>query len=378
MIKIPRTLSLYLAKHYVVNLIMLMLALCAIIYLFDIVELIRRAEKQDTVPLSMVFQMGLLKLPEVGQLLLPFAVLFSAMFTFWKLSRRSELIIVRSSGFSAWQFLAPIAAIALLTGLLQISIINPVGALLVSKFEQMERTYLSKQENQIALFKEGLWMRQVNTHTATENKDIDDISNGYVILHASQIDPKEWKLLDVSALHFNHNDKFIARVDAPEAFLRKDHWLFPGATIHKNNAKPEKASEYKLATALTPKDIQESFASTASMSFWNLPSYIETLERTGFDATKLRVHYQNLIAQPLLFIAMVILAATVSMRPPRFSGSFILISGGIAIGFIVFFTSSFLQALGSSGQIPIFLAAWSAPIVCFLFGVGMVLQLEDG
>lgn len=373
---LPKTLSFYLARHYVINLLILLLALLAIVYLFDTVELIRRAEKQDNVPLSLVFQMSFLKLPEVGQVLLPFAILFSAMYTFWQLTRKSELIVVRSAGFSAWQFMAPIATVAILAGLLQIAIINPVGALLVGKFEEMERTYLSKQENQIALFQDGLWMRQVNNPTA--NTDTQDISDGYAILHAEQIEPAEWKLLDVSTLHFNSQDQFLGRIDSPEAFLEKGRWLFTNAKVHKANSESVELETYALPTALTPQDIEESFSSPASISFWNLQNHIQTLERTGFDATRLKVHYQSLIAQPLLFVAMIILAATVSMRPPRFSGSFILLASGIAIGFGVFFISSFLQALGSSGQIPTVMAAWAAPMICFLFGIGTMLHLEDG
>ncbi len=372
----PPTLSGYLARNYALNLLFLLLGLLAIVYLFDTLELIRRAENRDDVSLSLVLQMGLLKLPEVGQIILPFAVLFGAMFTFWQMTRRSELIVVRSAGFSAWQFLAPIAGVAIVAGILQIGIINPVGALLVSKFEQLERTHLSHQENQIALFREGLWLRQVN-NPAQNDKTL-SVEDGYVILHAVRIEPKEWKLMDVSALYFNRYDRFLKRVDAPEAYLNKGQWLFKGSKIHEVNKKAVLQAEYTLPTALTPQDIEESFASTASMSFWSLPGYIQTLERTGFDATRLKVHYQSLIAQPLLFLSMVILAASVSMRSPRSSGSLGLLTAGVGIGFMVFFLSSFLQALGASSQIPVVLAAWSAPIICFLFGVGTMLYLEDG
>jgi len=372
----PKTLSLYLARQYALNLIVLLLGLLAIVYLFDTVELIRRAEKRDDVSLLLVLQMGVLKLPEVGQVLLPFGVLFGAIFTFWQLSKRSELIVVRSSGFSVWQFLAPIALVAVSAGLLQMAIINPIGALLVGKFEQWERMYLSKHDNQIALFREGLWMRQIVN--PKDNQNLQSIDDGYVILHAVRIDPKAWILHDVFALYFNHKDKFLMRVDAPKAYLNKGHWLFEDSMVHKIGHKPDMRFQYILPTILTPEDIEESFASSTSMSFWGLPDYIKTLERTGFDATRLRVHYQMLIAQPLFFLSMVLLAASVSMRPSRFHGSFGLIVMGVAVGFLVFFLVSFLQALGASGQIPVILAAWSAPMICFLLGVGMMLYLEDG
>jgi lipopolysaccharide export system permease protein len=148
------TLSKYLARSYIFNTVFLLLGLLSIIYLFDMVELIRRASKTSDVPFALIFQMGLLKLPDVGQVLFPFAILFGAMFTFWQFNRRSELVILRSSGFSVWQFIGPIVVVAMVMGVLQVGALNPLGAILVSKYEQLEGRYLENQTSQIAIFPE--------------------------------------------------------------------------------------------------------------------------------------------------------------------------------------------------------------------------------
>ncbi|GJL85572.1 MAG: LPS export ABC transporter permease LptG [Micavibrio sp.] len=375
--KITTTLSRYLARTYFMNMLLLLLALLAVIYLFDTVELIRRAGKRPDVPLTLVLQMSLLKLPEVGQLLFPFAILFSAMFTFWQLSRRYELVVVRASGFSVWQFLAPVVGVAVFIGIFQVTVFNPVGSLLVSKYEQLEQIHLSRQKNQIAVFKEGLWLRQ-RADGGKEGENAKDKDGGYVILHAAKIKQPHWVLKNVTVLYFDENDWFESRVDAKQATLEKGRWLFSDVMIYKVQEEVRNENFYALPTQLTPEDIEESFASPETMSFWRLPGYIQTLEETGFDATRLRVYYQSLLSQPLMFAAMVLLAATVSMRPPRFRGGMVLFALGVFIGFLVFFMSSFLQALGASGQIPTILAAWSPALICFLSGVGVMMNLEDG
>lgn len=53
--RIPATLSRYIARTYFVNLIFLLMILLGIIYLFDIVELVRRASKREDVPLCWFF-----------------------------------------------------------------------------------------------------------------------------------------------------------------------------------------------------------------------------------------------------------------------------------------------------------------------------------
>jgi len=398
--KITLTLSNYLARHYTFNLIFLLIGLLSVIYLFDTVELIRRASKHDDIPITIVLQMGLLKLPEVGQTLFPFAVLFSAMYTFWQLTRRYELIVVRSSGFSVWQFLLPIAAIGILFGILQMTVINPVGAVFISKFEDMERVHLKRQKNQIAVFEEGLWLRQPvlidsspeikpdndekNIQPGTQNGEehtearIKNLVKGYVVVHAQKVEQPEWILQNVTVFYFTKDNKFLQRVDAKSATLEKEYWHLKDATIHKTGSPMQTDARYILPTTLTIQDIQESFSSPESMSFWKLPGYIKTLEQTGFDATRLKIYYQNLLSQPLMFCAMILLAAAVSMRPPRARGTFLMIASGVFIGFVVFFLSSFLQAMGSSQQIPVLLAAWSPALIAFLLGLSVMMNLEDG
>ncbi|MFP4387004.1 MAG: LPS export ABC transporter permease LptG [Alphaproteobacteria bacterium] len=391
MMKVTLTLSQYLAKRYILNLLLLLVGLLSIVYLFDTVELIRRASKHADVPISLVLKMGLLKLPEVGQTLLPFAILFSAMYTFWQLTRRYELIVVRSSGFSVWQFLLPMAIIGIIFGALQMAVINPIGAVFISKFEDMERIHLKREKNQIAVFEEGLWLRQpvlINTSSITNNDNERDIETrqaqtsalleGYVVIHAQKIEQPQWLIRNVTVFYFTQDNDFLQRIDAKTAKLENNYWHFDDVTIHKKDAPLDSVPQYELPTKLTIRDIQDSFSSPESMSFWKLPAYIRTLEQTGFDATRLKIYYHTLLSQPLMFCAMILLAAAVSMRPPRSRGTFILITSGVFLGFIIFFLSSFLQAMGSSQQIPILLAAWSPALITFLLGLSVMMNLEDG
>ncbi len=365
MILLPPTLTRYLAKSYAVNMAGMAVILLGIIYLFDTVELLRRASKHDDVDFGTVVVMGLLKIPEMAGVIAPFILLFSALFTFWQLAKRQELVVLRSSGVSVWQFLAPPLLVALAAGVVMITVINPLGSLFYSRYTVLETTYLDREQETIALFDEGLWLKQ-------------DTGQGYAILHASSIDMPDWQLRDVMVLFFDPSDVFIRRVDAGTAMLKQGNWLLRNAVINVAGTPSQEVKTFDLPTALTPQDIEDSFSSPSTMGFWSLPSYIETLEATGFDSTRLRIHFQSLLSQPFLFAAMILLAATVALRPQRQGGTFAFIAGGVVIGFVVFFMSNFLQALGASHQIPVFLAAWSPALLCGLLGIATLLTLEDG
>jgi lipopolysaccharide export system permease protein len=283
------------------------------------------------------------------------------------LTRRYELIVVRSAGFSVWQFLGPVIGIAICLGFFNMTIVNPVGSILLSKYERLESEYLSHRKNYVTLLKEGLWLRQIQ-------------QDGHVILHAQKIDIPSWRLNEVMVLFFDQQDNFRRRIDAESASLDEDKgtWLFENVTNNEADAEPQTLPLIALPTDLTEEELEESFSSPETMSFWAMPDFIRTLEATGFDATEMRIHYHSLLAQPLLFTAMILLAATVSLRPPRLQGTAGLVAAGIAIGFLVFFLSSFLKALGASHQIPVVLAAWSPALVTTLLGMAVMLNLEDG
>ncbi len=355
----------YLARLYAVNLLLMTAALWGVMYLFDTVELLRRAGKENKVSLALVLKMGLLQLPDIGQTILLFAILFSAMLTFWQLNRRQELIIMRAAGLSVWQFLTPVIGVTLVAGLLATAALNPLSALLQERFQRLESAYLNHEKNNIALFDEGLWLRQ-------------EEEGGYIILHAAGVKMPEWQLRKVMVLYFGSDDSFRKRLDAETATLGNGAWVFNNAIINSPDKNAEKAATTSLQTKLTPREIEDSFSSPRTMSFWRLPAFIRTMESTGFDASRLKVRFYALIAQPLLFVAMILLAAAVCLRPPRQRGTLLLIIAGIFSGFVAFFMASFLQALGASHQIPIFLAAWAPSFVLLLLGVTVLLNLEDG
>ncbi|MEM9469198.1 MAG: LPS export ABC transporter permease LptG [Pseudomonadota bacterium] len=359
------TLNLYMMKLYVINFLIMLLCLLTIIYLFDVVELLRRASKFDDVPFVFILQMGLLKLPEVGQQVFPFVVLFSAMFSFWQLSKRYELVVMRSAGFSVWQFMGPVLLAVVLIGILQVTVINPLSAHLIKRFESLESFYLDKQSNLVSLSKQGLWLRQ-------------DYEDGLAILHADSIKMPEWQLQNVIVFFFNSDVTLKRRVDAARGELEKGEWRFLDAVSNQNGELQERSDFISMATDLTIDDIEESFSDPMTISFWALPSFMRTVEQAGFNATPLKVHFQKLLSTPLLFLAMVFLAASVSLRPPRQQGTFFLILFGIAMGFGIFFLSNFLQALGASGQIPILIAAWFPASIAFILGLSVILRVEDG
>ncbi|MFO4987265.1 LptF/LptG family permease, partial [Salmonella enterica subsp. enterica serovar 1,4,[5],12:i:-] len=84
-----------------------------------------RAGDSPTATTPSIIQLALYRAPSVAEQIFPFAVLFGGMFALLNLSRKLELVVARSVGISAWQFLQPAALVAGLIGLVSIGIYNP-------------------------------------------------------------------------------------------------------------------------------------------------------------------------------------------------------------------------------------------------------------
>ncbi len=358
-------LSRYISMLFFRNVLFLFSGLLAIIYLFDTLELLRRAVKQNQVGITTVLEMGLYKLPEVGQQLIPFAILFAAILTLWQLSRRQELIILRCAGLSAWRFLSPLFVSAAMIGVVYVTILHPFSAAMLSRYEVMQSTYLTQSKNLVTLSRDGLWLKERD-------------SEGEIIIYAASVAVPEWTMNKVMALFFDNHGNNYQRVDAQFAHLEDGQWVFEQTTVNRPGQPALRLPLYTMATEMTVEDIQESFSDPETISFWKLRDFIDTLNATGLEATGLEIYYQNLLSQPLMLASMILIAAAVSLRPPRSGRNLILLMGGIGAGFAIFFLSSFLKALGTTHQIPVMLSAWAPSLICTFIGTGILMRTEDG
>ena len=101
-------------------------------------------------------------------------------------------------------------------------------------------------------------------------------------------------------------------------------------------------------------------------------------QEAGLDARGYRLQFQKLLARPLLLVAMVLVAASFSLRFFRFGGVAKTLAGGVAAGFVLYIATEISSDLGGSGAISPLLAAWSPAVVGSMLGTLSLLHSEDG
>lgn len=363
--RLSSTLSIYIARTFFVSIAIVLGVLISLITVIDMVELLRRASGHDSASLGLVIQMTLLRVPFMTQKVIPFAVLFGGMFALMRLTRSHELVVARAAGVSVWQFLLPGLMLALAIGGFVVTTFNPFASATTWRYEELEAKYLRGRSSLLAVSSTGLWLREGRP-------------DGQSVVHALRVSPRNMELYDVTIFVYKGKDRFSYRLDADTATLRDGYWELKNALVSVPDQPSIFAADYRVDTELTRNQIQESFASPETLSFWQLPRFIATLEKAGFSALRHRLHWNAVLATPLLLFAMVLIAATFSLRLTRRGGTGLLVVGGLLAGFLLYFLTDLVRALGLSGSIPVVLAAWAPAGVSTMLGLAMLFHLEDG
>ena len=365
--RLSPTMSLYIGRQFLASFLVVFMVFVLLILVVDIIELLRRSASRPEITFAMVLEMALLKLPHMGQQTFPFAVLFGGMAAFWRLTRNHELMVTRAAGVSAWQFLLPVIVIAFFLGIFNITLFNPLASAALSRYERIEAVKLRGRTSFFALSSEGLWLRQAN-------------KTGQSVVHADSVlqQGTTVELRDVIVFMYKGADQFFERADAEYARLEDGFWHMRNVWVYQLEKASKFEKDYWLETDLTLGSIQDSFAPPETMSFWDLPGFIETLENAGFSAVRHRLHWNSLLAEPFLLCAMILIAAIFTLRQSKRGGTAFIIGGGVMTGFVLYFFTDVVLALGLSDSIPVVLAAWTPSGVTLLLGLAMLLHLEDG
>jgi len=250
-------------------------------------------------------------------------------------------------------------------GILTMTVFSPVAAAFLTQYTRLEARYIHGQASQLAVSSTGLWLRQGDAeHQA--------------VIHALRVADQGVHLQEVTVFNYLGLDRFAGRIDAASADLEPGHWHLTDAWVSGADGLPKNLPVYDLPTELTPAQIQESFASPDTISFWELPRFISNAEGAGFSALRHRLYWYSLLALPLLFSAMVFMAASFSFRFTRLGGVPQLILAAVLSGFGVYFLGDVTQALGRSGILPTPLAALAPAVAAILLGMTLLFHEEDG
>ena len=364
---VPSLFSRYLAKNFVLSFIGTLLVLMAFILLFDVIELLRRSASRSYVTFGDVLELGLLKLPQMVPLILPFAVLISALIVFYRFSKSNELVIARAAGMSVWNFMMPVLVVVFLIGIINVTLFNPISAVMYKKYEFEEKSTFKKNTN-LAWTERGLWIRERQGDRA------------FVMYarHVKQLS-ESLSLSDVFVLELDEKETLARQIEAEKGTLRKNMLVLLEPVVYEGEDKKEQLPFFTLPTEFDVDKILQTFDAPEEISFWKLPAFIKMLDSAGFFSSRYKMQFYSLLASVFSLLSMVFVASVFGMTPNQRQGGVLMkICGAFVCGFVLFFLSRLTTALGVSGSLPFFLAAFGPSIIVILLASTALLYQENG
>src|SRR5215467_7054849 len=359
------TLARYFGLRFLTAVLLVFAGIFALVTLVDYIELMRRAGDIPNVSAWVIWKTSIYRVPQVTERIMPFAILIGAMSCYLNLSRRLELVVARSAGLSAWQFVAPALLVAFAIGLMATAIYNPIAAILQERSKRFETELFGQTATGLSRSGGTFWIGQRT-------------DEGQAIINAVSSRDQGINLNGVSVFTFDTEGRFKQRIEARAAVLETGVWVLRDARVYALAVLPVKQSEFRLKTSLTPEQVRESFATPETVPFWELPQYIQIAEHAGLVAAGYRLQFQKLLARPFLLAAMVLLAAAVSLRFFRFGGVQKMVLSGVAAGFLLYVLSKVTEDLSKAELMHPVAAAWLPVLAGGVTGFIALLYQEDG
>jgi lipopolysaccharide export system permease protein len=321
---------------------------------FDLVRKVTDAG----LPLEIAMQVMLLKMPEFISYAFPMSILLSALMTYSRLSSDSELIAMRSVGVSVYRLVMPGIVLSLVvTGCTFV-----FNEMVVPAANYQASSTLNKALNsERPSFKESnIFYPEYGEVTQPNGEKIRALKR---LFYANQFNGEQMEgltILDWSQEGLNQI------VTAESAFWnqKQSTWDFFDGTIYVISPDASyrnilRFENQQLKIPRAPLDIAKKDRDSAEM---NIAQILERMEivQLGGDEKKLKkfkLRIQQKIAFPFVCLVFGVVGAALGTRPQR-TGKATSFGISVVIIFSYYLLRFIMEALGLSGILSPFLAAW--------------------
>lgn len=341
----PRKFSFYITNQIFKNFFIIFFGLLILFFAVDFFETTKDTKNMDNA-IKICTQIVLFRIPALLETILHFIILLAGLFTFYKLSNNSEIVIMRTSGRSIFQIIKFPVFIAFLFGIFVITIYNPVSSYLNTKSERLKNLYLDNEKEEFVELSNGIWFKQKNLET----------NDGDIIIKASKVYKQLIIFNDVVLIYIDKNYNFVKRINTKMMKLNDDStWTLSNNYIIQENKEVEYVEKITIPTNLTKsfvsKTIKNDYESIYNVPFWSLRSSIKDLKESGFDTLKFESRFYYLLTLPFLFAIMILISAYFGMVNARDKKKYLSIINGIAVGFIIFISHNIITELANAEKI---------------------------
>ncbi len=297
-------------------------------------------------------------LPEIVKLMIPVAILMSALFTTGRMSTYNELPALKSTGLSLYRFMAPLLVVSLLISGVSIYFNGWVVPYANKKKFEIGRIYFQKNIEYIV--KSNIFIQDSPTRILSigfydDNRTV-----------AQQVSIQDFDAFDAT--------KLVDRYDATEMrwVPSSRTWTLVNAVVRHFRDSTESIERYPSLPMgplnFSPEDIRKKQEKPDEMDYTDLRQFIRNQQRAGQESARWLVDFYGKIAFPFSSVIVVLFGVPFSSVKRR-GGLGVEFGIALAVCFLYMIFLKISQAFGYNGDLDPLLTAWMANIIFLVAGV---------
>ncbi len=359
----------YIVKNFLTKFLQVSGGFSLIIFFINFIEFASRSD--DNVSVLILMAISFLKVPNFINDVAPSLVLMSTIASFYSLSSRSEITIIRASGYSLWQTIKPIALASFCLGIFWVTIFGFISIKMARELNHLESKYINMESRETFSPPSGIWLKQQNMQKPDEE----------IIIRANKIFRDSIEMDSVTLWFFRPDGLFYKKIDTKKMILDKDLWVLQEGLINDSNLTNQRFETITIPTNLQSEFIRKkvinNFENVKLFSIFELNQLIEDLAASGLNTIKFKVYLNSLLSKPIIFTAMTLIACYFGLSHFRNQKNVIYLFFGIVIGLVFYISASITTSLGSSGLIPIFISTWMVSFILLAIGTLLIYRKEN-
>jgi LPS export ABC transporter permease LptG len=364
-ISFPMTCDIYVLRYFVYYFAVLLAAFVLIFEAFTLFDLLGDISKNH-ISVSVVLSYFLYLVPLMVYELAPLATLVACLVTLAVLAKNNEVIAFKASGISLYRLIFPLTL---------------AGLLLAGGMFLLDDTFLPYANQRQDALRNNIKGRPAQTYFEPARQWI--FGENEKIYNYELFDPDRQLFGGLNVFELNPSTfEITRRVFATRATWEasENTWVLTGGWVRDfdSNGKVTRYFPFKAysLSELTepPTYFRREVRQYYQMNWRQLGSYIASLHQAGFDTARLAVQWQKKFAFPLIAAIIVLLGAPFAfLVGTRGAIGGLAVAVGIAIAYWA--AAALFEAMGSIGQLPPLLAAWSPDAIFGFLAVYFFLKM---
>ena len=357
-----KTLTVYLAKLFVVRILAMLVMLVLVLLMLDLLSNSGEILAVEGNGQGELLTYAGLRIPQLVASFLHYSVLLATLITLVTLNQNSEVIAMKAAGLSAHQVLAPL--------LLTAAIVSALSFV-------FNETVVTRSTATLKAWEAAEYGPIPQDSGVRSNLYLTD-GNGVLTAAVATGTGEDITMRNVTWYERNESGAIIEQLTAERAVFASPGWRLQDVTRFRvQNATTDARSEIVVAEGLTPEQIDLAQIDAEALPFWELSESIEAYEEAGRRTAELRAKWWHKVSGPLASFLMPLLGAVAAFGLARSGQLFVRAVIGMALGFAFFVVDNAALAMGSFGGYPPFLAAWAPFLLFLLIGETVLIRTEE-